>query len=124
MNKISTIPSRTLVFNSRKKLIAILQSNTAASNVFNAKVQAIHCACVGRCISCKGYYFRNLDSSVEISLEDLGSLRLEEYDELCGINRKVYKNTMMTRKGMKYNKKNKERDEQKNQSKDTERISQ
>lgn len=104
MGRINTTPSRTLVFNPRRKLIAIIQSNTAAANIFKANTQSIHYACNGRCMSCKGFYFRVLDSSIEVTLDDLGVLTLEEYDELCGVDRKIFKNTSMTRKGMKYRK--------------------
>jgi hypothetical protein len=38
-------------------------------------------------------------------LEDLGNLKLEEYDKLCGVERKVYPDSKMERKGMKYNNK-------------------
>ena len=105
MSRISQIPSRTLVFNPLKRLVAIVQSNTAAAKIFDAKVQAIHYACNGKCMSCRGYYFRTLDDSVEVTWEDLGTLRLEEYDELCGVNRKLYNTSAMSRKGMKYKKK-------------------
>lgn len=107
MSRISAKPSRTLIFNPRKKLIAIVQSNTAAARMFNTNVQAIHYACSGRCISCKGFYFRDIDDTIEITFEDLGTLGLKEYDEMCGIERKIFKNTAMSRKGMKYNKKTK-----------------
>jgi hypothetical protein len=48
---------------------------------------------------------RHLSNEIEITFEDFGRLRLEEYDELCGIKRKLYPNSKMRRKGMKYNKK-------------------
>lgn len=59
-------------------------------------------------MSSRGYYFRNLDPSIEITWEDLGILKLEEYDELCGVNRKLYLTSAMSRKGMKYKKKEKQ----------------
>lgn len=104
MSRVSTSPSRTLVFNPLKRLVAIVQSNTAAAKLFDAKVQGIHYACTGKCMSCKGLYFRSLDNSIEVTLDDLGVLKLDEYDELCGIERKTYENKTMSRKGMKYNK--------------------
>lgn len=108
MGRISHIPSRTLVFNPYKKLVAIVQSTTAAAKIFNTQAQGIHEACTGECMSCKGFYFRTLDKTVEITWEDLGTLRLEEYDELCGVKRKIYETSAMSRKGMKYKKKIKE----------------
>lgn len=50
-------------------------------------------------------YYRTLPDDIEITLDDLGVLRLEEYDQLCGVERKIYETKNMTRVGMKYNKK-------------------
>lgn len=95
---------RVLVFNPSKKLIAIFHSATATARTFGMNVQPIHYACTGECVSSNGLYFRYLDPEIEVTLEDLGSLKLEAYDELCGVERKVYKNKSMSRAGMKYRK--------------------
>lgn len=102
MAPISHIPKRVLCFNSMKKLIGVFQSVNAAAKAFGINVQPIHYACTGQCISTQGYYFRHLSDDVEVSLDDLGTLRVDEYDELCGIKRKIYKNKSMSRAGMKY----------------------
>ncbi len=49
-------------------------------------------------------YFRHLyEDKIEIdTLEDLGTLRLEDYDKLMGLKRKYYPNKEMSRTGMKY----------------------
>lgn len=104
MSQISKIPNRVLVFNPLKRLVAIYQSCTATALAFGAKVQSIHYACNGECISCHGYYFRKLDDDIEVTLDDLGTLTVEEYDKLCGVERKLYANKRMTRKGMRYKK--------------------
>lgn len=52
------------------------------------------------------YYFRYIGSDVEIELSDIGSLKLEEYDKLCGIERQTYPTMAMNRKKWKYNKNN------------------
>lgn len=104
MGTISSKPCRILVFNPLKRLIAIFQSTNAAAKAFSTRLQSIHYACVGTCISCQGYYFRHLPDNIEVSLEDLGTLKLEEYDELCGVERKVYRTKKMDRTGMKYKK--------------------
>lgn len=98
-------PNRVLVFNSLKRLVAIYHSVYSTAKALNIGTQSIHCACIGRCIACQGMYFRTLFDDIEVTLEDLGVLTLAEYDELCGIDRKVYATKHMTRKGMKYKKK-------------------
>lgn len=104
---IDKTPKRVLVFNPLKKLVAIFQSHTAAANAFDATTTQIMWACNGVKMSCRGYYFRVVDPEIEIEWDDLGVLRIEEYDELCGVKRKYYTNGKMSRKGMKYKKKQK-----------------
>lgn len=104
MGRISSEPCRILVFNPLKRLIGIFQSSTAAAKAFNTRSQSIHYACTGRCISCQNMYFRHLQDNIEVTFDDLGVLRLEEYDDLCGVDRKVYRTKKMDRTGMKYNK--------------------
>ena len=100
----NTIPKRILVFNNLKRLVGVFQSQNAAAKVFNTHVQSIHYACTGQCISCQGYYFRSLDETIEVTWDDLGELQLEEYDKLCGVERKTYKTGDMSRTGMTYKK--------------------
>lgn len=61
--------------------------------------------CNGQLISLGNYYFRYIDEEVELELTDIGSLQLEEYDKLCGIERAVYATSKMNRKHWKYKKK-------------------
>lgn len=53
-------------------------------------------------MSSQGFYFRHLPDDIEVTLEDLGKLKIDEYDKLCGVKRKLYPNRSMSRKGMKY----------------------
>lgn len=103
MSKISSNPSRILVFNPLKRLTSISNSVLSTAKDFNTLPQSIHYACTGRCISCQGRYFRYLQDDIEVTIEDLGVLKLEAYDKLCGIERKVYRTKRMDRTGMKYN---------------------
>ena len=105
MGRISTEPTRILVFNPMKRLIAIFQSINATAKAFSTRSQSIHYACNGTCVSCQGLYFRHLKDDIEVTLDDLGTLKLSEYDKLCGVERKVYRNRKMSRAGMKYKKK-------------------
>jgi hypothetical protein len=107
MSKISSQSKRVLVFNPLKKLIAIYQSAFAASRSFGVQRPSIASVCTGISMSCKGMYFRYLQDDIEVTFEDLGTLRLEEYDQLCGVKRQLYKTKNMSRKGTKYKTKNK-----------------
>lgn len=94
---------RILLFNSSKRFVGIFQSSMQAAKALGTHTQSVHNACTGRCIAVGKSYLRHLSDDIEISFDDLGTLKLEEYDELCGVNRKVYPTNKMTRKGMKYN---------------------
>lgn len=52
-------------------------------------------------------YFRYLQDDIEVTFDDLGTLRLEEYDQLCGVERQLYRTKEMSRKGIKYKRKSK-----------------
>ena len=51
----------------------------------------------------KMYGIMKFDVS-QYDIKDLGNLSVEEYDDLCGVKRRVWGNKEMSRKGMKYNK--------------------
>lgn len=95
---------RVLVFNSCKRLIGIFHSSLATAKALETHTQSVHYACTGKCIALGKLYLRHLSDDVEVTFEDLGQLRLEEYDSLCGVERKVYPTNKMERKGMKYKK--------------------
>lgn len=100
-----------LVFNPLKRLVAFFGSETAAAKAFNVSSVSIHLAVSGETISCNNLYFRKLSENIEVTFEDFGKLKLEEYDSMCGVKRKYYATKEMTRKGMKYNTKNKKKHE-------------
>lgn len=85
---------RILVFNPRKCLVAVLNSQSAAAAMLNTTGMNVSLACTGGTISCKGFYLRQTRDDVEIDLDaDLGRLELTEYDRLCGEERRVYQTT-------------------------------
>ncbi len=97
-------PTQILVFNPLKRLIAVYSSLNSAASAFGVSAPNIHYACSGKCITCNNLYFRQLKNGVTVTFEDLGKLKLQDYDKLCGVERKYYKTGEITRKGMKYNK--------------------
>lgn len=106
-SRINKTGSPVLVFNPLKRLVAYLHSLTAMASAFGTSNSSIHQACVGQCISSCGLYVRFLAPDIEIEDSDYGNLRLEDYDEMCGVTRTYYPTANMSRKGMKYNKSNK-----------------
>lgn len=94
--------SPVLVFNPLKRFIGYFHSLTAAATAFKISNSSIHQACVGPCISSCGLYFRFLAKDIEIEESDYGTLKLEDYDQMCGVTRTYYPTASMSRKGMKY----------------------
>lgn len=105
----SKFARRVLCFNPNKKLININQSAFAIAKAYNWNLSSIRAACTGKLIAYQNLYFRYLEDDIEVGFEDLGVLSLEEYDQLCGVNRKTFVTGRMDRKGMEYNKKPKEK---------------
>lgn len=97
-------PKQVLIFNRRRVLTLIAASVNEAAKISNLKPGNISKACLGSIISNGMYYFRYIDAEIEIDLADLGTLRLEEYDKLCGVQRPIYTTMAMNRKNWKYNK--------------------
>lgn len=89
--------TRVLCFSPMKRLISIHQSITMTAKQFHTSSANIHFACTGESISSCGFYFRFLSDNIEVTQEDLGTLRLEEYDDLCGVKRKYYPTKIMSR---------------------------
>ena len=106
-SRINKTGSPVMVFNPHKSLVAYVHSLTAMASAFGTSNSSIHQACVGQCISSCGLYVRFLAPDIEIEDSDYGNLRLEDYDEMCGVTRTYYPTANMSRKGMKYNKSHK-----------------
>ena len=88
-------PKVVLVFNDTRKLIAIVRSLHTTSEIMFGCLQSISFCCTGKYIQSCGYYFRHLDPRVLIEIEDLDSLTVDEYDRICGKERKYYTQRVM-----------------------------
>lgn len=80
-----------LVFNTSQKLIAICKSLRAAAELINGSVQAVRFAAIGQTMTSGGFYFRTMNKKVVVDLNDLGRLKLSDYDNACGEERKYHK---------------------------------
>ena len=90
-------PKRVLIFNGNRTLIGIVRSVMAASQLTGCNLQSIANVCSGRYISSSGLYFRHIDESIEIELDDLDTLKIQDYDELCGVKREYHTVSQMYR---------------------------
>ena len=86
-----------LVFNTSQKLIAICKSLRAAADLINGSVQAVRFAAIGQTMTSGGYYFRVMNKKVVVGLNDLGRLKLSDYDAACGEERKYHKRRIKIR---------------------------
>lgn len=80
-------PKPVLIFNGSRHLIAIARSLHCVSYLSGINVQAISLACTGTHASACGIYFRHVHSDVLLDFSDLDDLKLQHYDNLCGIER-------------------------------------
>ncbi|MDR2890569.1 MAG: hypothetical protein LBV18_03060 [Alistipes sp.] len=95
-------PKIVLVFNNNRVLVAMHKSLNFASLAMRIPAQSISLCCLGDHISCYGYYFRHYEhDQVRIEpLEDLGTLRIEEYDGMCNVVRRYHEPREMSRRGV------------------------
>lgn len=94
---------RILVFNPLKKFIGVFSSQLQAARILGVKTPTIKAACDGTAISTCHLYLRWWNPEIEIDVDkELGVLTLSEYDQLCGVQRRVYKNKRMNREHWTY----------------------
>lgn len=77
-------PKQVLVFSHTRILVAIFKSMQSCAEIAAISVKTVSRACKGEYPAAAGFYFRRLHPDVEVDTGDLDTLRLEEYDELCG----------------------------------------
>ena len=104
-------PKLVLIFNKRKKLVSITGSVYEASKISGLHPGNISRACNGELMSTGQCYFRYIDPSIEIELSDINNLKVDDYDRMCGKDRKIYETQDMNRKNFKYNKSKEQEDE-------------
>lgn len=103
------LPSKqVLVFNGAYVLVGIVRSLHTAADFSGINLQAISFACTGKYVASGGFYFRHAHPDVEIELSDIDSLKLQEYDRLCGISRRYFSTREMAHKRQAYEERRKE----------------
>ena len=81
-------PHKVLIFNGARVLVAVVRSLCSAAELTNNRASAVHNCCTGKTVRSGLYYYRQLHPDVLIEMDDLDSLTLEEYDNLCCAERK------------------------------------
>ncbi|MBR5283222.1 MAG: hypothetical protein IKU22_10650 [Alistipes sp.] len=81
-------PNKVLIFNGARVLVAVVRSLCSAAELTNNRASAVHNCCTGKTVRSGLYYYRQLHPDVLIEMDDLDSLKLEEYDKMCGDERK------------------------------------
>ena len=85
------LPSKQLlVFNGAYVLIAVVRSLHSAADFSGINLQSISFSCTGKYVATGGFYFRHAHPDVQIDLSDLDNLTLQEYDRLCGVERRYF----------------------------------
>ena len=90
-------PKVLLVFDGTGVLSFVSRSIRSAAEYSDSNAQAISFACTGRYISAGAHYYRHLHPNVEIESSDLGSLTIQEYDNLCNEDRRYHPHNEMIR---------------------------
>lgn len=94
-------PKIVLVFNNQRLLISMHKSLNFASQTMNIPAQSISLCCLGHHISCYGYYFRHYNPHVVevVPHLDMGTLRLEEFDQMSNLVRRYHAPKEISRRG-------------------------
>ena len=90
-------PNNVLIFNGARVLIAIVRSLNSAAELAHTLPASIYNCCIGENVRSGVYYYRQLHPDIMIDLSDLDNLKLEEYDSLCGDQRKYISTKDMAR---------------------------
>ena len=90
-------PQTILIFNGARVLIAIVRSLNSAAELTHTLPASIHNCCIGKNVRSGVYYYRQLHPDILIDFSDLDNLKLEEYDSLCGTQRKYISTKEMAR---------------------------
>lgn len=97
MNSSFRKPKIVLVFNRSQILIGILRSVHTTAEFSHGNLQSISFCCQGRFVSAGGYYFRYVHENILIEISDLDTLKLPDYDRMCGVKREYHTKKAMAK---------------------------
>lgn len=90
-------PKIVLVFNRSQILIAIIRSVHTTAEFSHGNLQSISFCCQGRFVSSGGYYFRYVHENILIESSDIDTLKLPDYDRMCGVERRYHTKKSMAK---------------------------
>ena len=94
-----------LIFEPNFNLIAIVSNPYQAAKLTGSYQPSVRMAIKGGLKTTNSLYFRSVPSSVKIDISDLYSLKLQEFDHMCGLNRTYEPPEKLSNRTKKYNKK-------------------
>lgn len=90
-------PEKVAMFSPEKVLVGVFSSMNQAANVLGVRVSTVRFACIGTTVACQGWYLRTL-GRVEVSICDIGTLTLDDFDLRSGEKRLTYPDRGMRKK--------------------------
>lgn len=80
----------TLVFSNKGLLIALCYSANQLGHLTKCDIGNISKVCNGQTETLRGFYFRYSSPLYNVSLKDIGTLKLEDYDKATNFQSKVF----------------------------------
>lgn len=89
-----------LIFNGAYTLVGVYRSLHSAADFSGINLQAISFACIGKYVAVGGYYFHHWDreKAPSLSVSDIDVLKLQDYDKMCGVERRYFSTREMAHK--------------------------
>lgn len=95
---------KVLVFDPKFDLIAIAKNISTAAKLTGSYTVNVWLNINGDLNSTNNLYFRIIPENVEVDLSDLNSLKLQDYDKLCGLERTYLAPEILLKRTKKFNK--------------------
>lgn len=95
---------KVLVFDPKFDLIAIAKNISTAAKLTGSYTVSVWLNVKGDLISTNNLYFRVVPDDIEVDLSDLNSLKLQDFDKLCGLERTYVAPDLLLKRTKKFNK--------------------
>jgi len=82
-------------FDGNLKLVAIFNSISTAAEILNVTPQVLRRACKGEVVAVRKLYVRSIPDEIIIDFDDIGVLRLIDFDEVLGNDYPIYLTSKM-----------------------------
>lgn len=104
MAKPSRPEQKVLVFDPKFNLIAITKNINTAAKLTGSYTVSVWLNAKGELISTNNLYFRVIPENIEVDLSDLNSLKLQDFDKLCGLERTYIAPEILLKRTKRFNK--------------------